>query len=146
MNTKKIKAYYCHSWASEVDGAAKLVEFLIGKNLPGLELVNPFKKDLTEQWLQKPNDLGLAKQIVRTDLELIKECDIVFAYLPDTIGNEKYTGSYGSAMEVFFTRYVLGKPCYVLGEASHPWLMGLEVRHETTLDAMIARLKTELKL
>jgi len=118
------------------------------KGLPEIEFVNPFEVgDLTAQWIQKPNDLAIAKTIVRKDLQLMRDCDLIISYFPDMINaTEPTRGTIGTPMEYFYMRHILNKPAYALSPYRHPWLMALDVRCEIDIDVLIKRVRTELKL
>ena len=144
---KKLKAYFAHPWISRTHGAAIIVQRLLEQALPEIEFINPFLAgDLTEQWLAKPNDLTVAKAIVRKDLQLMQECDVIISYFPDMAGIIPLTGGIGTPMEYFYMRHVLYKPVYALTPFKHPWLMALDVRCEQDIYVLIKRIRTELKL
>lgn len=147
MKNKKIRAYFAHPHICRTHGAANLILKVLKEHLPEVEFVNPFEQgDITERWLTHPTDLSIAKEIVRKDLALIQDCNIVIAYFPNTAGTEKLTGGIGTPMELFYTRHILNKPAYALTCYKHPWLIGLDVRCEDNIDVLIARIRREMGL
>lgn len=146
MNKPKIKAYYAHPWITETRGASLIVERTLEKALPEIEFVNPFRVgDHTERWLNHPT-LDVAKGIVRKDLELMQQCDVLIAYFPDMAGDVALSGGIGTPMEFWYFRHELNKPAYALTPFKHPWIWALDVRCETDIYELIKRVKTELNL
>jgi len=142
----KLICYFSHAWSSEVSGAAKLTLHLLRKALPEIDIQNPFEHDLTPQYKKNPHSITLSKAIIRKDVEMIKDCDLVIAYLPRMIGETKYEGSWGTAMELWISRMELNKSVYALCGQIHPWLLGLEIKMEEDLDTLIKRIRLEMKL
>ena len=115
-----------------------LIKYWLSKELPDYEWINPFDSPLTEQWMDRPN-AEIARKIVKKDLDLIKHADIVIAYLPDV----PHLHSIGVPMEIFYARYCLGKPVYVVTPWYHPWLLALECNCFATFDDLVRFLRGE---
>lgn len=112
-----------------------------------VEISNPFKVNshLRDFWLDATRRtprtewdnfdemLKIAEKIMLTDLELIKECDIVVAYIPET-------ESLGVSMEIFYARYLCDKPVIVLIQKDHPWLVALKTIVVRDIDELIEQL------
>ena len=145
--TKKIKAYFAHPWISRTKGAAKATEQYLKNRLENVEIVNPFDVgDLTKQWIKNPLNISIAKGIIRKDLSLLQECDIIISYFPNAAGDIPMTGGVGTPMEIFFMRHILNKPAYCLTPFKHPWLIALEVKTFEDIDKLIEAVKTEMQL
>jgi len=108
--------------------------------------MNPFDHDLTESWLKNPQSKTIAKAIVRKDLEMIQDCDFIITYLPRMIGETKYDGSFGTAMEIWYSRMELNKTVYALCGIRHPWLLALNIKMEEDLDTLIQLIRSEWQL
>lgn len=144
MMKQKIRAYYAHPLTTRTCGIANVVLKNLQENLPEIEFVNPFEQgDHTRQWLQQPN-IKSAKEIIRKDLHLIQDCDIVISYFPDSINTQKLTGSIGTPMEYFYARYCLNKLVYALTPYIHPWMMALDVKCEDDIYKLIKRIRKEV--
>ncbi|MCW3994910.1 MAG: hypothetical protein NWE98_02020 [Candidatus Bathyarchaeota archaeon] len=144
----KYTAYYAHPYVTEECGSAFLVECKLAKELPEIKLVNPFKVgDLTEKWVtNKEKSVALSKQIVRKDLTLMQQSDLLISFFPDMAGNKQLTGGIGTPIEFWYFRYHLQRPAYALTPYIHPWITALEVRCETDIDRLIKRIRMEMKL
>ena len=143
---KKLKAYFAHAHYSETHGAAIVTLHFLRKGLPEVEIMNPFDHDLTESWLKNPQSKTIAKAIVRKDLEMIQDCDFIITYLPRMIGETKYDGSFGTAMEIWYSRMELNKTVYALCGIRHPWLLALNIKMEEDLDTLIQLIRSEWQL
>lgn len=116
------KIYLAHPRVTETHGGFFLFKLLLEKEFPEWQFVNPFHSPLTEEWYKSPT-LETAIKIIKKDLELIDECDIVLAYLPDMTFEDEQNASIGTAMEIFYTNYVLHKTVFALTPFNHPWLL-----------------------
>jgi len=94
----------------------------------GITVINPFaverkELEMSDDW--KPADWWLAchppdeaAHIVERDLELIRESDALFAFIPEPKG-------FGTMMEIFYCGKVLEKPVFIYTSKAyrwHPWL------------------------
>ncbi len=147
MTNKKLRAYFAHPWITETHGAAAIVQRIIEEKLPEIELVNPFYVgDKTERWLNDKNNLATAKEIVRTDLELMQGCDVIISYFPDIAGVVQLSGGIGTPMEYWYFGYTLQRPIYALTPFKHPWLMALGIRTSQDIFELCKQIRTEMKL
>lgn len=96
--------------------------------LIGVTVINPFqfeRKELNvqadwkpEDWWKQPHPPDEAAHIVERDLELIRESDALFAFVPEPEG-------FGTMMEIFYAAKVLEKPVFIYTSKAyhyHPWL------------------------
>jgi nucleoside 2-deoxyribosyltransferase len=144
---KPIKVYFGHPWITRIHGAAKATEEYLKMHLPNVEIINPFEVgDLTAEWIKNPLSIAIAKAIVRKDLSLLQECDIVISYFPDTAGDIKLNGGIGTPMELFYMRHVLNKPVYCLTPYRHPWLIALGVKTFSDIDELVETVHLEMQL
>ena len=145
--TKKLRAYYAHSYITETHGAASIVENILQRELPEIEIVNPFfVGDKTERWLSDKGNLAVAKEIVRTDVELMNGCDLIISYFPDIAGTIQLSGGIGTPMEIWYFRYTLNRPVYALTPFIHPWLMALEVKASQDIFELCSQIRREMRL
>ena len=117
-----MKVYFAHPRVTETYGSFFLFQLLLEKEFPDWKFVNPFQSPLTKEWYEK-RDLETAMKIIRKDLDLINECDIVLTFLPDTVFDDKQNTTIGTAMEIFYASYILHKPVFALTPFTHPWLL-----------------------
>lgn len=86
----------------------------------GIKVLNPFARQIDDpiQWWSEEHSPEDCARVVERDLQWIRECDAVFAYVPKL-------NLCGTAMEIFYAAKVLEKPVFIYTEPQyrfHPWL------------------------
>jgi hypothetical protein len=143
MNQKnKPVVYQSHPFDSEFDGLSKLFYIYLEREFHDWTWVNPFDHELTVELLQKPEDVDVCQKVVVKDLQEIIDCDFMVAFLPAYVGDKPCWGI-GTSQEIFFARYCLGIPVYIVSPFKHAWFKGLGVIHEHDVFSLINRLKRD---
>ena len=136
-----MKVYFAHPWGTETDGSAKIVKLLLEMRFKNWIFINPFKHKLTEEWLADKGNVEIAEKIVTKDLDLIRESDIVIAFLPSMLQNYIPVGT---CMEILYSKQ-FGKPVYVFTGKTSPWIIAHATFVTSVFDNLVKKLKEEYK-
>jgi len=136
---RKLKIYLSHAIERMQEGRF-LKMFLEHVFRDGIEIFNPFhyQGSIRERWVSGERTKSIADMIMRKDLELIRDSDLIIAYIT---GNE----SIGTSMEIFFARFVIDKPVIVLILEDHPWLLSLGACRVMSVEQLIQEVRKHVE-